>query len=68
MQLRYERVEAVDGASSSWEDLAPVLTPSALEDARWAELHGVPTLCRATESFSPHHTRASAACAATHKK
>jgi glycosyl transferase, family 25 len=67
-RLRCERVEAVDGASSSWEDLAPVLTPSALEDARWAELHRVPTLCKATESFSPHHTRASAACAATHKK
>eukprot|EP00966_Prymnesium_polylepis_P202616 4694069-Prymnesium_polylepis.2 len=56
-RLRCERVQAVDGASSSWEDLAPVLTPTALEDARWAELHRVPTLCRATESFSPHHTR-----------
>jgi GR25 family glycosyltransferase involved in LPS biosynthesis len=67
-RLRCERVQAVDGASSSWEGLAPVLTPTALEDARWAELHRVPTLCRATESFSPHHTRASAACAATHKK
>ena len=67
-RLRCERVQAVDGASSSWEGLAPVLTPTALEDARWAELHRVPTLCRATESFSPYHTRASAACAATHKK
>ena len=46
-QLRCERVEAVDGASSSWEDLAPVLTPSALEDALlaygWLWSHGPPT-------------------------
>ena len=66
--LRWERVDAVDGVTAEWDVLASQLTREALEDAQWAEANSVPTLCTATGDFSPHHTRASAACAATHRK
>ena len=66
-RIAWQREAAVDGASTSWEEMAPLLTRAALEDAQWAESEGVPTICGETGSFSPHLTRGAAACAATHR-
>ena len=37
-------------------------------EARWAERHSMPTICRKTGSFSPHLTLAAVGCGLSHRK
>lgn len=66
--VQWERVEAVDGRTLSWPEVEEYLSKKALADAKWAEKHGVPTICRRTGSFSPHLTLAGVGCALSHRR
>ena len=66
----WERVEAVDGRTLSWDGASATthMSTTALSNARWAECHAVPTICTRTGSFSPHLTLAALGCALSHRK
>ena len=64
----WERVEAVDGRTLDWQGVAEHMSTGALSNAQWAELTGVPTICRRTGSFSPHLTLSAVGCALSHRK
>lgn len=65
----WHRVAAVDGRRLSWDSLvsAGLVNPAAAAEARWAEAHAIPTICRRTGSFSPHLTLAAVGCALSHR-
>jgi GR25 family glycosyltransferase involved in LPS biosynthesis len=66
----WERLAATDGRELSWRALADdgLVHADAIREAQWAEQHSVPTICRATGSFSPHLTLSAAGCALSHRR
>jgi len=68
--LELERLAAVDGRTLSWDALVEdgsVSRPGA-DEARYAEVHALPTICRKVCSFSPHLTLAAVGCALSHRR
>jgi hypothetical protein len=64
----WKRIDAVDGKKLTWKKAERFLHKGALADAKWAEEHGVPTICTRTGSFSPHFTLSAVGCALSHRK
>ena len=67
--VQLARLEAVDGSRLSWDGLVAdgSVEARAAEQARWASERDVPTICRATGSFSPHLTLGAVGCALSHR-
>ena len=68
LPFEWERLDAVDGRTLTWELLKDRIHPDAIREAQWAESQAVPTICRRTGSFSPHLTLSAAGCALSHRK
>ncbi len=66
----WERLAASDGRDLSWDALQAdgLVHAAAVREARWALAHRVPTICRATGSFSPHLTLSAVGCALSHRR
>ena len=65
---KWERIDAVDGAFLTWEEVSKYISVKALNDARTAEKLSIPTICRKTGSFSPHLSMGAVGCALSHRK
>ena len=63
---KWERIDAVDGAFLTWEEVSKYISVKALNDARTAEKLNIPTICRKTGSFSPHLSMGAVGCALSH--
>lgn len=68
LEPRLTRIDALDGKGMSWTDVTPYVYSEAIDEAKWAEMRGVPTICMGTATFSPHLTLGSIACALSHKR
>lgn len=67
LPFAWDRLDAVDGRTLSWSSLREFVHEKAIGEAVWAESESVPTICRRTNSFSPHLTLAAAGCALSHR-